>query len=157
MLGGQRRCRTGALAQSARGKPSPERGLLTMEPDTTIRSRNGPVVVSRGQSMRRRLLLLASVALKLRRAVRTRWPGEQRGGHCGHRTGAPASRGPREKENLDYQTEQAGRAGARAASWRGLDSERAKGRAGRTARRRHTPWALIVRGEAREARPGERS
>lgn len=49
---------TGALAQAARGKPSPERGLLTMEPEATIRSRKGPVVVSRGQSMRRRLLLV---------------------------------------------------------------------------------------------------
>lgn len=29
-----------------------------MEPETAIRSRNGPVMVNRGQSMRRRLLLV---------------------------------------------------------------------------------------------------
>lgn len=33
------RCRTGALAQAARGKPSRERGLLTMDPEAPIRSR----------------------------------------------------------------------------------------------------------------------
>ena len=48
-----------------------------MEPDTTIRSRKGPVVMSRGQSMRRRLvLLLSSVALNAKTGR-----GQQRGGH----------------------------------------------------------------------------
>lgn len=33
------RCRTGALAQAARGKPSLERDFLTMDPEAAIRSR----------------------------------------------------------------------------------------------------------------------
>jgi hypothetical protein len=44
--------------QAARRQASLERGLLTMEPETTIRSRKRAVVVNRAKSMRRRLLLV---------------------------------------------------------------------------------------------------
>jgi hypothetical protein len=44
--------------QAARRQASLERRLLTMEPETTIRSRKRAVVVNRAKSMRRRLLLV---------------------------------------------------------------------------------------------------
>jgi hypothetical protein len=44
--------------QAARRQASLERRLLTMEPETTIRSRKRAVVVNRAESMRRRLLLV---------------------------------------------------------------------------------------------------
>jgi D-alanyl-D-alanine carboxypeptidase len=48
----------GSFVQAARGQANLERSLLTMEPETTIRSRKRSVMVNRGKSMRRRLLLV---------------------------------------------------------------------------------------------------